>query len=261
MLTAQASTACWSARSHREHMESLGHPHPPAHFTGEETEASTVAPQQILGTPPPPLPPSWTHPQGRQGADLVHGQRRLLVVLSRGAELQEGVVDAKKRGVMNWGVGAAQAPPCWAVFGGREPRIEQHQKDCNKSFHPSRHIPEAPVRPAHWGMGSAKKRARCEGRCLERTLQVSVRGRQSRKGLLLPLSPVPPSQMGKPVGPCLGKPACRPRPCAQAHLQRREKRSLGECDQVRISTQPPAAGKPHGCLRPSKLVLLTLRNG
>lgn len=156
MLTAQASTACWSARSRREHMESLGHPHPPAHFTGEETEASTVAPQQILGTPPPPLPPSWTHPQGRQGADLVHGQRRLLVVLSRGAELQEGVVDAKKRGVMNWGVGAAQAPPCWAVFGGRELRIEQHQKDCNKSFHPSRHIPEAPVRPARWGMGSAK---------------------------------------------------------------------------------------------------------
>ena len=67
--------------------------------------------QQMAVTPPHPFHPApWTHPQGWQGADLVHGQRGLLVVLPGGTELQEGVVDAEKRGRGGLRVGTSGPP-------------------------------------------------------------------------------------------------------------------------------------------------------
>ena len=67
------------------------------------SQVSTLRPalsetQQIPVTPPHPFHPApWTHPQGWQGAHLVHGECGLLVVLPGGTELQERVMDAEKR--------------------------------------------------------------------------------------------------------------------------------------------------------------------
>ena len=65
--------------------------------TSPQPSQHASAHQQVPLMLPLPHPPSWTHPQSWQGADLVHGERRLLVVLPRRAELQEGVMDAEKR--------------------------------------------------------------------------------------------------------------------------------------------------------------------
>lgn len=66
---------------------------------------------------PSPHPPSWTHPQSRQGADLVHGERRFLVVLPRRAELQEGVMDAEKRGMRAVWPGEGDQQACLLLQG------------------------------------------------------------------------------------------------------------------------------------------------
>lgn len=67
------------------------------------------------------LSSSWTHPQSRKGADLVHGQCGLLIVLARGAELQEGVMDAeeKERDGCHMGMKGGYGAPCSCAGAGR----------------------------------------------------------------------------------------------------------------------------------------------